>query len=177
MSGSPKYAPRLLATLLMGFLLSVLATTLFAWWAVGPLRLQPMIVLIVSAGFRLPLMPGAVVVVILGILHDLQSGGLVGLHLTAFSVVFLICTLAERKLAINAFLLQMAAVGLMSLVEQLTVWGGLSLVRLNPVIPLNLSWLVGAQAVLSALTAPLFFGLLELLSSALTRLWPAENKA
>ena len=162
--------------MLLGLILSVLSTTVFAWWAVGPLRVQPMIVLIVSAGFTLRLSSGAMVVVVLGILQDLQSGGMVGLNLTAFSVVFLICALAERKLAINAYSLQMSAVGVMSLVEQLIVWGGLGLVRQNSAIPLNLAWLVGAQAVLSALTAPLFFGLLELITGLVTNVWPTEKR-
>jgi len=153
--------PQVAATLVTGFLLTVLSTTVLAWWAVGPLRLQPLVVVMVWAGFNLPLWPGGVVVLFLGYLNDLLSGGVVGLQLTAYMVVFAACALARRKLEISGWPLQMATVGVMSLVSQLLVVVGLSLLHRAEVVPANLVRVVLVEAVLSALTAPLFFALLE----------------
>lgn len=43
--------------------------------------------------------------------------------------------------------------------------------------PANLPLLLVAQALINALTAPLFFGLNEALVNMLARLWPAQRKA
>lgn len=153
--------PRLFATLILGFFLDVLAATLFAWWSLGPVKLMPLVVMVVSAGFRLPLWAAGVVAVVLGYLSDLISGGVVGLQLTACVLVTCLCAIAQRKLEINSWPLQMLAVAVMSLVLHLTVIGGLMLTVREHLLPVNLSLVLAAQAALSALTAPVFFALLE----------------
>jgi len=169
-------APRLLATLLAGVLFTVLSTTLFAWWSVGPLRLRPMVVVIVSAGFRLPLGRGGLLVLALAYLNDLLSGGIIGLNAVSYMVVFAACAVAQRKLQIESWPFQMMTVGVMSVVMQLLVVVGLMLTRWEHLVPENLYWVVGAQALLSALTAPLFFGLLEFLVRLVGRFWPKERR-
>ncbi len=173
----PELWPRVVATLVMGFILTVFSTTLFAWWAVGPVRLQPMIVVVVSAGFLLPLGIGGLLVLFLGYLSDLLSGGILGLQLTAYMVVFLACAVAQRQIEVYSWPLQILAVAVMSLVFQLLVVGGLILVHRGQMVPPNLTAVVGAQAALSALTAPLFFSLLEALVRLAVRLWPKERHA
>lgn len=155
--------PRVLGSFAAGFMLLVAGSTLFSWWALGPLRLEPLMALVVSAGFRLPLLAGGLVVFVLGYLEDALSGGVIGIRVTAYLLVFFICALAQRKLEINSWPFQMVSVGLMSLVFQLGVLGGLSLVDFQHLAPANLLWVVGTQAALSAFTAPLFFGFLELM--------------
>ncbi|MFH1035175.1 MAG: hypothetical protein V1806_11765 [Pseudomonadota bacterium] len=167
--------PRILATALLGFLLTVLSTTLFAWWAVGAVKLQPVVVMVVSAGFRLPLLAACSLGVFLGYLNDLVSGGVVGLQVLAFVVVANCCALAQRKLEINSWPFQMIAVGLMSLVTQLALIGGVVLVNRGQLVPLGLPLVLLAQALLSALTAPVFFALLEALVGLLARLWPSRG--
>ena len=87
----------------------------FNWWAVGSLRLQPLLVVVVSAGFRLPFLPGAALVFFLGYLSDIFSGGVVGLQVAVYMMIFVVCALAQLKLEINSWPFQMAAVGVMSL--------------------------------------------------------------
>ena len=168
--------PRVAGTLVCGVLLIVLGTTLFNWWAVGSLRLQPLLVVVVSAGFRLPFLPGAALVFFLGYLSDVFSGGVIGLQVAVYMIVFVACALAQLKLEINSWPFQMAAVGLMSLVFQLLLVGGLSLVHRQYLSPPN-PGLAGAQALLSALTAPLFFTGLEGLVRLSVRFWPKERSA
>jgi rod shape-determining protein MreD len=169
--------PRFIATLFLGFILTVFSTTIFAWWAVGPLRLQPMIVVVVSAGFYLPLGWGGILVLFLGCLADLLSGGILGLQLTAFMVVFLACAIAQRQIEIYSWPLQVMAVAVMSVVFQLLVVGGLYLIHREQLVPTNLMAVAMTQAVLTALTAPLFFMMLEGLVRLTQRLWPKERRA
>ncbi len=168
--------PRLLATLLAGVIFTVLSTTLFAWWAVGPLRIKPLVVVIVSAGFCLPLGRGGLLVLALAYLNDLLSGGIIGLNAVAYMVVFLVCALARRKLQIESWPFQMLTVALMSMVMQFLVVAGLMLTRWDHLVPTNFYWVMGAQALLSALTAPIFFGLVEGLVRLVGRLWPRERR-
>lgn len=167
--------PRLAATLVMGFVLMVLTTTLFKWWSVGPLKLQPVVIVVVSAGFRLPLLPGGLVAISMGYLGDLLSGGVVGLQVMANLVVLSCCAIAQRKLEINSWPFQMMAAGLMSLLAQVTTMGGIMLINRGQIIPLSVPLVLGAQACLSALTAPVFFGLLEALVGLAKRLWPVAG--
>ncbi len=169
--------PRFVATLLMGFILTVFSTTVFAWWAVGPLRLQPLMVVVVSAGFYLPLGMGGLLVLFLGCLSDLLSGGILGLQLTAYMVVFLGCAIAQRQIEIYSWPLQVLTVAVMSMVFQLLVVGGLYLIHREQLVPANLMAVAMAQAVLTALTAPLFFTMLEGLVRLTLRLWPKERRA
>lgn len=169
--------PRFIATLFLGFMLTVFSTTIFAWWAVGPLRLQPLVVVVVSAGFYLPVGWGGLLVLFLGCLSDLLSGGILGLQLTALMVVFLACAIAQRQIEIYSWPLQIMAVAVMSVVSQLLVVGGLYLIHREQLVPVNLMAVAGAQAVLTALTAPLFFGMLEGLVRLAQRLWPKERHA
>lgn len=169
--------PRLAATLLMGVLLTVLSTTLFSWWAIGPLKLRPVEVVIVSAGFRLPLLWGGALVFILGYMTDLISGGVIGLHVVAYMVVLAACSMAQRKLQISSWPFQMVAVAVMTTVSQLLVEAGLMLVRREHLAPVNLHWLMAAQSALTALTAPLFFSALETLVRIFNRLRPGGRGA
>lgn len=171
----PSPWPRALATGLMGFILLVLSTTLLAWWDVGGVRLQPVIVVAVSAGFYLPLTLGTVVVFLLGVLADLLSGGFVGLCLSAMMVAFLISVGLATWLDIDTWPFQMIAVGLLSLVGQLIVLGGLVLAERSFVAPANQWLIIVTQSFLCALTAPLFFLLLEKLVALLSRLWPSRE--
>lgn len=157
---NPKSA-RVAATLATGYLYLVLSTTVFAWWSPGLLRLEPILVLVVSAGFRLPLLAGGLVVFILGYLEDALGGGVLGLRLTALVFVYVACSLARRSLEIRSWPLQMITVGLVSLIYQLTVIGGLALLGLPHPAPANLAWAVFLQALISAVTAPVFLGILE----------------
>ncbi len=168
--------PRALAILVMGFFLAVLGTTLFSWWSLGPVRLEPLIVLVVSAGYRLPLILGFVVTFILGYLADLLSGGVMGLNLVIFSVVYVICQLAQRKLNIDSWPFQMLSVGIMAILSHLLMAGGLTLTVPSYAPPAGLPLVLAAQGAVSALTAPLFFGLTEGLVRLFSRFWPQERR-
>lgn len=167
--------PRFVATLVLGFFLIVLSTTLFAWWAVGPLRLQPLMVVVIAAGFFLPLGPGGILVLFFGYLSDLLSGGIIGLQLSSYMVVFLCCAIAQRKIEIYSWPLQMIAVAVMSMVSQFLVVGGLYLIHREQLVPANLMTIAAAQALLTALTAPVFFSILGALVRLAVRLWPKEH--
>lgn len=164
--------PRFVATLLMGYVLTALTPTMFDWWSVGSLQMQPLVVVIVSAGFRMPLVPGALITLFLGYLTDLCSGPPVGLQLTSYVIVLCCCAVAERKLDIASWSLQMLAVGLMSLLQQGLVMGGLILVYDATGPQWDQLAAVLGHSLLCALTAPLFFGALELLVRFLGRLIP-----
>ena len=168
--------PRFMATLLLGFLLVALSGTLFDWWSAGPLQLQPLIVVVVPAGFHLPLIPGAALVFFLSYIYDLSSGGPLGLQMTSYVVVFCLCKLAERKLEINSWPFQMAAVCLLSLVRQALVLLGVILVQGANGAQLDSLWAIPAHAILVALTAPIFFGLLDWLISMISRLSPTARR-
>ena len=167
--------PRLLASYLLAFIFAVLNTTLFDWWALGPLKLQPLIPVVVSAGFKLPLLHGGILVLFIGYVSDVLSAGVVGLEITAYELVFICCALAQRRLEINSWPLQMLSVGLMALLFQTIVALGLSLVEREHLTTGNLSWVMMAQALLSAFTAPLFVGCLELVTMIFRRMWPEER--
>jgi len=169
--------PRALGTSAMGLLMAVLGTTAFTWWAVGPLRLEPLIVLVVSAGYRLPLVLGFVVVMFLGYVADLISGGVMGLSMVVFTLIYVICQLARLKLDIASWPFQMLSVGVLTVLAHLLTAGGVTLTVPSYVPPANLPLLLVAQALINALTAPLFFGLNEALVNMLARLWPAQRKA
>ena len=167
--------PRAVATLVMGFVLAVLSSTLFAWWAMGPVRLDPLIVMVVSAGFRLRFAWAAGLAFALGFMDDTLSGGILGLSITAFVLVVFCCSLAERKLQIRSYPLQMAAVGIMSLVAQAAVTGGLLLADRPHVFTAQLPGVILAQALLNAMTAPVFFAILEVLVRLFGAVW-AKSK-
>ncbi|MCF8034202.1 MAG: hypothetical protein K9K66_15870 [Desulfarculaceae bacterium] len=168
--------PRAAATLILGFFFAVLSTTVFSWWSLGPLRLEPMIVLVVSAGYRLPLILGFVVVWALAYLTDLIAGGVLGLNVVIFSLVYVICQLAQRKLNIDSWPFQMLSVGLMTILAHLLMASGLTL-TIDAYTPSgNLPLLLLAQGLISAFIAPLFFGLTEGLVSLLAHFWPQERK-
>lgn len=116
--------PRALGTSAMGLLMAVLGTTAFTWWAVGPLRLEPLIVLVVSAGYRLPLVLGFVVVMFLGYVADLISGGVMGLSMVVFTLIYVICQLARLKLDIASWPFQMLSVGVLTVLAHLLTAGG-----------------------------------------------------
>ncbi|MCB2193722.1 MAG: hypothetical protein KQI62_19255 [Deltaproteobacteria bacterium] len=174
--GEPNRWPRALGTSVMGLLFAVLGTTAFSWWALGPLRLEPIIVLVVSAGYRLPLVLGFVVVMFLGYVADLISGGVMGQSVVIFTIIYVICQLARRKLDIASWPFQMLSVGVLTIVDHLLTAGAVTLTVTSYVPPVNLPLLLLAQALINALTAPLFFGLNEGLVGILGRLWPAERK-
>ena len=134
--------PRAGATLILGFLLAVMSTTVFSWWSLGPLRLEPMIVLVVSAGYRLPLILGFLVVWALAYLMDLISGGVLGLNIVIYSVVYVICQLARRKLNIDSWPFQMLSVGLMTMLAHLLMAAGLTLTIPSYIPPANLPLLL-----------------------------------
>ena len=163
--------------MVLGFVLTVLSTTLFAWWSVGAVKLQPVVVMIVSAGFRLPLLSGGAVAVLLGFMSDLVSGGVVGLQLFAYLLVLCLCAVAQRKLEINSWPFQMLAVGLMSLVTQVAMTGGQVLVNRGQTLPLVMPLLMIIQALFSALTAPMLFGLLQGLVRLIEHFWPSSTQA
>lgn len=167
--------PRALALVVLGFLFTVLSTTLFSWWAVGPLRLSPVVVVAVSASFQLPLPLGGAVVLFLGYLADLLSGGVVGLQLTAYIFIFVVCALVRRQLAIDSIPFQMASVWVMTALSQSVVVAGLALLNRGPLVSGSLPWLVAAQATLSALTAPVFFWMIDLLAALIQKVWPSQN--
>lgn len=168
--------PRALATLVLGVFMVVLGTTAFTWWSLGPLRLEPITALVVAAGYRLPLIMGFVVVWALAYLVDLVSGGLMGSTVVSYSVVYVACTLGQRKLQIDSWPFQMLAVGLMSILHHLLVLGGLYLTRQGYADATHPALLLGAQALLNALTAPIFLGLLEGLTAVFARFWPEQRK-
>lgn len=161
--------------MLLGFFLAVLGTTAFSWWSLGPLHLEPLIVLVVSAGYRLPLVLGFVAVMFLGYLADLLSGGVMGLNLVIFSVLYVICQMARRKLDIASWPFQMLSVGVLSVLAHLLTAGAVTLTVPSYLPPANLPLSLLAQALLNALTAPLFFGLNEVMVRLLARLWPAGH--
>ncbi|WP_156360660.1 hypothetical protein [Dethiosulfatarculus sandiegensis] len=167
--------PRFLATILLSFILLVLSTTLLSWWSLGPLRLQPLLVIVVSAGFKLPLIWGGCLVFMLGYASDLLSGGVMGLQTVAYMMAFAGCAIAERKLEINSCFLEMLAVGLNSLVYQAVVTGGLILMDSQSAPLLDSPGMVLAQVCLSALTAPVFFAVLEGLVRLFTRFFPKQR--
>lgn len=168
--------PRFVATLLFGFLLVALSCTLLDWWSAGPLQLQPLIVVIVSAGFHMPLIPGAIIAFFLGYIYDVSSGGPLGLQMTSYIVVFCLCKMAERKLEINSWPFQMAAVCLLSAVRQILVLLGVVLVcGLDKAMLQNL-WAIPGHAILVALTAPIFFGILDWLIKLLSWLSPSARR-
>ena len=164
-------APRAAATLFMGFVLAVLGSTVFSWWAMGPIRLDPMIVMVVSAGFRLSFAWGAGLAFALGFMTDTLSGGILGLSITSFVMVVFCCALAERKLQIRSYPLQMAAVGFMSLLAQAVVTAGLLLADRPHVLTAQLPGVILAQALLNAMTAPVFFAILEALVRLAGLIW------
>ncbi len=168
--------PRFMATLLLGFLLVALSCTLFNWWSAGPLQLQPLIVVVISAGFHIPLIPGAILTFFLAYIYDLSSGGPMGLQMTSYVVVFCLCKLAERKLEINSWPFQMAAVCLLSLVRQALVMLGMVLVQGMEDPQLDNLWAIPGHAILVALTAPIFFGLLDWLIKLISRLSPTARR-
>jgi cell shape-determining protein MreD len=168
--------PRLAASIVLSFILLVLDTTVFAWWSLGPLKLLPLIPMAVSAGFRLAMLPGVILVLFIGYCSDVLSAGVVGLQLTAFQVVYLMSAVAERRLEINSWPLQMLAVGLMTIVFQLIIAVGLNLMDQGYLDAARLSWIILAQALLSAITAPAVFGALEYTTNLAIKLWPSDGR-
>ena len=171
-----RHAPRVVATAVVGFLLLVLSTTVLAWWRVGPIRLQPMMVVAVSAGFNLPVGAGGILVLLLGLVADTVSGGFLGLNLSGYMAAFLISSLAQRGLNITSWPFQMAAVGLFTMLGQFLVLGGLYVADRPFLAPANLWLVLTVQALISAVAAPLFFWVLEGLVNRLEAVWPAGDK-
>lgn len=172
---TPSPWPRALATWLAGLIILVFSTTLFAWWEVGGVRLQPLTVVAVSAGFHLPMALGGVVVFSLGILADLLSGGFVGLSLSALMFAFLMSAIAQRWLDISSWQFQMVAVGLLGLFGRFIVLGGLILAERGYLAPAHGWPALSAGSVLAAITAPLFFHILEKMVAAAYKIWPSSN--
>jgi rod shape-determining protein MreD len=165
------------ASFFWAFIFLVLDSTLFAWWSLGPLKLLPLIPLVVFAGFQMSMLQGALLVLFVGYVSDVLSAGVVGLQLTAYIVVFLGSTVAQRRLEINTWPLQMLAVGLVTIVFQIIIAVGLNLLVDAYFNMGNLSWVVLAQALLSALTAPWVFGALELATAVFVKLWPSDGRS
>ena len=113
----------------------------------------------------------------IGYVSDVLSAGVVGLHLTAFQVVFIVSALAERRLEINSWPLQMFAVGLITILFQLVVALGLNLLERTALEVGKLSWVILAQALLSALTAPMVFGVLDFFTNLAIKVWPSDGRS
>lgn len=160
----------------MGFLLSVLSTTVFSWWSIGEAQVHPLAALIVWAGFNLPLFSGAVVVTFLGYVVDNLSGGIVGLHMLVYLTMFYACAVAEHHLALNNWAYQMAATGLMSLFSPLIILGGLMLASRRYLASQDMLAMMLLQAILSALFAPAVFLALQGMIRMLQRAWPKRQK-
>lgn len=171
----PAVGPKLIGALILGFFLTVLSTTIFSWWAWDEIKIQPVMVIIVWCGFKLPFVAGGIVVMLLGYLWDSLSGGIVGLQVIANVVVFCLCAIAQRHLALNNWLYQILAVGIMNIISPLIVIGGLVLVSHVYIMPDNIIPLLLWQAPLSALIAPLFFVFLEGLVRVLQKIWPTPG--
>lgn len=167
--------PRLLATMLLGFALVVASTTVLTWWSPGSVRLRPLVVVVIYAGFHLSLGVGGAAVLVLGYLCDLLSGGFVGLQMSALLAVFLASASLRGRLEMQAWPLQILATALFSLLQQAIIIGGLMLASRPHLAPPRLHWAMAAQAVLSGLTAPFFFALLGFLHRLFVRLWPSRS--
>ncbi len=171
----PLTGPRVTSAMVVGFLLTVLSTTLFSWWAWGEIKIQPVMAVVVWCGFKLPILPGGLVVIMLGYLGDSLSGGIVGLQVIVNVAVFCVCATAQRQLALNSWPYQMLAVGIMSVVSPLIIMSGLMLTSRQYITPANLLSLLLWQAFLSAFLAPLFFVFLEGATRFLQKFWPASK--
>ena len=171
----PVVGPRVAGALLIGFLLIVLSTTIFSWWAYDEIKIQPILVVVVWCGFKLPLTAAGIVSIILGYMGDSLSGGIVGLQIIVNVTVLCICAFAQRQLAINNWIYQMLTVGLMSLLSPLIIIGGLMLTSRQYIMPDNMLPLLLWQALLSAILAPLFFVMLEGITRLLQKVWPVRG--
>jgi cell shape-determining protein MreD len=160
----------------MGFLLSVLSTTVFSWWSLGEAQVQPLAALAVWAGFNLPLFSGALLVTFLGYVVDNLSGGIVGLHMLVYLTMFYACAVAEHHLALNNWAYQMAATGLMSMLSPLIIMGGLMLASRQYLASQDMLTMMLLQAVLSALFAPAVFLALQWMIRALQKVWPRRQQ-
>jgi cell shape-determining protein MreD len=161
---------------IMGFLLSVLSTTVFSWWSIGEAQVQPLTALTVWAGFNLPLFSGAVLVTFLGYVADNLSGGIVGLHMLVYLAIFCASAIAEHHLALNNWIYQMAATGLMSMLSPLIIMGGLMLVSRQYLASQDMLTMMLLQAVLSALFAPAVFLALQGMIRILQKIWPKRQR-
>jgi cell shape-determining protein MreD len=159
-----------LAALLVGFLVIVLSTTVFNWWAIGGVRIQPVTAVVVWCGFKLPLLTGGLLVMLLGGVSDSLSGGVIGLQIFINVFIFCGCVIAESKLALDNWIYQMAATGAMSITNSLLATGGLLLISHNHLLPSHFWLTLLLQAAASALCAPLFFIALESLSKLFQKL-------
>ena len=168
---------RLTASFVLGFVFLVLDTTLFAWWSFGPLKLMPMIPLVVSAGFRLPMLHGGLLVLFIGYISDVLGAGVVGLQLSAFVVVFIVSVMAENRLEINSWPLQMLAIGAITILFQIVMAVGLKLLDRAYLEPGKFAWVLIAQALLNALTAPMVFGILEYVIQVIKKFWPSSGRS
>lgn len=173
----PSVFSQAVSILVMGFFLAVLSTTLFAWWPASSLKLQAVVIMVVAAGFRLPLGVGGLVVLFLGYISDLVSGGFVGLQLMAFMAVFCLCSVAQLHLAIDSWPLQVAGVGAMSIFSQLLIFLGLALTNRQYLAPDALLLTFLSQAAFTALLAPLFLALLDRLVKLADHFWTKQERS
>jgi rod shape-determining protein MreD len=111
----------------------------------------------------------------MGYATDNLSGGVVGLHMIVYQVVFYACVVAERHLALDNWLYQMAATGILSMLSSLIVVGGLRLTSSQYLAPSDI--LILYQAILSALFAPVIFISLHALLRFLQKVWPRKQNA
>lgn len=81
---------RWLLHLVPGVVLLLIQTTFSSVLTIGPFRLEPLLVLIIMAGFTLPLLWGSMLAFWMGYAVDVFSGGFLGLYTGLYLVAFYI---------------------------------------------------------------------------------------
>jgi len=81
---------RWLLHLVPGVVLLLIQTTFSSVLTIGPFRLEPLLVLIIMAGFSLPLLSGSMLAFWMGYAVDVFSGGFLGLYTGLYLVAFYI---------------------------------------------------------------------------------------
>jgi rod shape-determining protein MreD len=156
--------PRIIITLILGYLLIVLASV---WHDIFGIYVRPdfLIILVVYTGIKAPDYKGAVAVALLGFMMDIFSGYLVGLFMLISLFNFIFTIMAARLISFDALWTRTAFVLFAYIVQQVLLFLILNIfsgpVSLESYIVIKFI----QQTVLTLIAAWLIFALLDKLES------------
>jgi cell shape-determining protein MreD len=152
---------RWLLHLVPGVVLLLIQTTFSGVLTIGPFRLEPLLVLIVMAGFTLPLFWGSLLAGCMGYAADVFSGGFLGLYTGLYLLAFYLSYFTHGLFNTRSIVYRFGLVFVVSLIEKSVLAWTISYLFDQPPLTLSSMRFILIQSLVSGVMGPPVIWLLE----------------
>ncbi len=152
---------RWLLHLVPGVVLLLIQTTFSGVLTIGPFRLEPLLVLIVMAGFTLPLFWGSLLAACLGYAADVFSGGFLGLYTGLYLLSFYLSYFTHGLFNTRSIVYRFGLVFVVSLIEKSVLGWTISYLFDQPPLTFSAMRFILIQSLVSGVMGPPVIWLLE----------------